>query len=225
MAENKRELRYKKIGFLGEGQYAMVYKADDVLENKIVAIKKIKMSMYDEYNEGVNLSAIREIKALKNITHENIIKLFDVFGTKNNINLVYDYMETDLLKIIEDPHSVLSPSNLKSYMLMSLRGLEFLHYRFILHRDLKPSNLLIDRKGILKLGDLGLARSFGHRRPMTSLVVTRWYRAPELLYGARHYGVGIDTWSMGCILCEMLKRLFLCYSINNRDKSFWSQIN
>uniref|UniRef100_A0A6G3MHH8 Cyclin-dependent kinase 7 (Trinotate prediction) n=1 Tax=Henneguya salminicola TaxID=69463 RepID=A0A6G3MHH8_HENSL len=134
MAENKRELRYKKIGFLGEGQYAMVYKADDVLENKIVAIKKIKMSMYDEYNEGVNLSAIREIKALKNITHENIIKLFDVFGTKNNINLVYDYMETDLLKIIEDPHSVLSPSNLKSYMLMSLRGLEFLHYRFILHR-------------------------------------------------------------------------------------------
>ncbi|KII70979.1 hypothetical protein RF11_10184 [Thelohanellus kitauei] len=106
-------------------------------------------------------------------------------------------------KIIEDPSTSLSFSNVKSYILMTLKGIEYLHQKFILHR---PSNLLINKSGVLKIGDLGLARSYGSHRALTSLVVTRWYRSPELLFGARFYDCAVDVWSLGCILCEMLKR-------------------
>ena len=86
---------------------------------------------------------------------------------------------------------VLAPANIKSYTLQTLRGLEYLHNNWILHRDLKPNNLLVNRKGVLKIGDFGLAKFYGSpNRIYTHMVVTRWYRAPELLFGARKYGVG-----------------------------------
>jgi len=87
-----------------------------------------------------------------------------------------------------------------------LSGLEHCHNRHVLHRDIKGSNLLIDNEGILKIADFGLASFFdpNYRHPMTSRVVTLWYRPPELLLGATDYGVGIDLWSAGCILGELL---------------------
>jgi len=94
---------------------------------------------------------------------------------------------------------------IKRYMQQLLAGLQHCHDRGILHRDIKGSNLLIDRHGVLKIGDFGLANYYGpgRRRPLTSRVVTLWYRAPELLLGSTDYGVGIDLWSAGCLLAEM----------------------
>merc|ERR1712037_286803 len=106
-----------------------------------------------------------------------------------------DFMDTDLEVIIKDQSLVLTPANIKSYTLQTLLGLEYLHQHWILHRDLKPNNLLVDSKGCLKLGDFGLAKYFGSpNRAMTHVVVTRWYRSPELLFGAKSYGVGVDIW-------------------------------
>ncbi|XP_052526237.1 cyclin-dependent kinase 7 isoform X6 [Tympanuchus pallidicinctus] len=117
-------------------------------------------------------------------------------------------METDLEVIIKDTSIVLTQAHIKAYMLMTLQGLEYLHQQWILHRDLKPNNLLLDENGVLKLADFGLAKSFGSpNRVYTHQVVTRWYRSPELLFGARMYGVGVDMWAVGCILAELLLRV------------------
>ncbi|XP_036264738.1 cyclin-dependent kinase 7 isoform X5 [Pipistrellus kuhlii] len=166
-----RAKRYEKLDFLGEGQFATVYKARDKNTNQIVAIKKIKLGHRSEAKDGINRTALREIKLLQELSHPNIIGLLDAFGHKSNISLVFDFMETDL-------------------------------------EDLKPNNLLLDENGVLKLADFGLAKSFGSpNRAYTHQVVTRWYRAPELLFGARMYGVGVDMWAVGCILAELLLRV------------------
>ncbi|KAM6362746.1 cyclin-dependent kinase 7 isoform 6-T6 [Pluvialis apricaria] len=189
-------------------QFATVYKARDKNVNQIVAIKKIKLGHRSEAKDGINRTALREIKLLQELSHPNIIGLIDAFGHKSNISLVFDFMETDLEVIIKDTSIVLTQSHIKAYMLMTLQGLEYLHQHWILHRDLKPNNLLLDENGILKLADFGLAKSFGSpNRVYTHQVVTRWYRAPELLFGARMYGVGVDMWAVGCILAELLLRV------------------
>uniref|UniRef100_A0A8D0DG05 Cyclin-dependent kinase 7 n=1 Tax=Salvator merianae TaxID=96440 RepID=A0A8D0DG05_SALMN len=203
-----RAKRYEKLDFLGEGQFATVYKARDKNTNKIVAIKKIKLGHRSEAKDGINRTALREIKLLPELSHPNIIGLLDAFGHKSNISLVFDFMETDLEVIIKDTSLVLTPAHIKAYMLMTLQGLEYLHDHWILHRDLKPNNLLLDENGVLKLADFGLAKSFGSpNRVYTHQVVTRWYRAPELLFGARMYSVGVDMWAVGCILAELLLRV------------------
>uniref|UniRef100_A0A8D0AEM3 Cyclin-dependent kinase 7 n=1 Tax=Sander lucioperca TaxID=283035 RepID=A0A8D0AEM3_SANLU len=166
-----RTKRYEKLDFLGEGQFATVYKARDKTNDTIVAIKKIKVGHRTEAKDGINRTALREIKLLQELHHPNIIGLLDAFGHKSNISLVFDFMETDL-------------------------------------EDLKPNNLLLDGNGVLKLADFGLAKAFGSpNRVYTHQVVTRWYRSPELLFGARMYGVGVDMWAVGCILAELLLRI------------------
>lgn len=203
-----KSLRYKKIEFLGEGQFATVYKACDVETNTIVAVKKIKIGNKEELKDGINRTALREIKLLRELKHTNVINLMDVFGQKSDISLVFDFMDTDLEVIIKDNNIVLTPANVKSYMLMTLQGLEYLHNNWILHRDLKPNNLLVNSSGVLKIGDFGLAKFFGSpNRVYTHQVVTRWYRCPELLYGARNYAQGVDMWAVGCILAELLLRV------------------
>nr|XP_026652299.1 cyclin-dependent kinase 7 isoform X2 [Zonotrichia albicollis] len=208
MDARARAKRYEKLDFLGEGQFATVFKAKDKTNDRIVAIKKIKLGHRSEAKDGINRTALREIKLLQELSHPNIIGLIDAFGHKSNISLVFDFMETDLEVIIKDTSIVLTQSHIKAYMLMTLQGLEYLHQHWILHRDLKPNNLLLDENGVLKLADFGLAKSFGSpNRVYTHQVVTRWYRAPELLFGARMYGVGVDMWAVGCILAELLLRV------------------
>lgn len=199
--------KYEKICFIGEGQFATVYKARDKETDKEVAIKKIKLGNMQEAQDGVNRTALREIKLLQELHHENVIALLDVYGKDSSISLVFEIMETDLEQILHEKNIWLSFAHIKSYILMTLKGLEYLHNNYILHRDLKPNNLLLDRNNILKIADFGLARSFGSpSRIYSHQVVTRWYRAPELLYGARMYGTGIDIWAVGCILAELFKR-------------------
>jgi len=204
-----RSKRYKKISFLGEGQFATVYKAEDTEnDNMIVAVKKIKLGHRTEAKDGINRTALREIKLLQELSHPNVLALLDIFGHKSSISLVLDHMETDLEIIIKDTSLMLSPAHIKSFTVMTCQGLEYLHDNWILHRDMKPNNLLLDKNGVLKICDFGLAKTFGSpNRQYTHQVVTRWYRCPELLFGARNYGVGIDMWATGCILAELLLRV------------------
>ncbi|CBY14057.1 unnamed protein product [Oikopleura dioica] len=213
--------RYERINFLGEGTFATVYKAKDLLDphGRIVAIKKIKLGDRREARDGINRTALREIKLLQELKHENIIELVDVFGQKSNISLVLDFMETDLADLIRDNNIMITPSHTKAFLIATLRGLEYLHKNFVLHRDLKPDNLLIDIQGVVKLGDFGLAKAFGSpSRELTHQVVTRWYRCPELMFGARQYSTGIDIWSVGCIAAELLRRSALLPGASDLDQ-------
>lgn len=205
--ENKIR-RYEKIEFLGEGQFATVFKARDTETDNIVAVKKIKVGNRIEAQDGINRTALREIKLLQELHHKNLIGLLDVFGHASNVSLVFDFMDTDLEVIIKDSTIILTIANIKSYMIQTLQGLEYLHLNWILHRDLKPNNLLVNASGVLKIGDFGLAKLYGSpNRLNTNHVVTRWYRAPELLFGAKQYGTCIDMWAIGCILAELLLRV------------------
>lgn len=208
MSKTRTKSRYEKIKHLGEGQFANVYKAKDLETNEFVAIKKIKLGSRHEAMDGVNRTALREIKLLQELHHENIIGLLDVIGHKTNIQLVFDFMETDLEHVVKDNSIILMPEHIKNMALQMLLGLEFLHMHWILHRDLKPNNLLMNSEGRIKIADFGLARFFGSpTRHYTHQVVTRWYRSPELIYGARSYGVGVDMWAIGCIIAELLLRV------------------
>lgn len=196
--------RYLKREVLGEGTYGVVFKAVDTKTGNTVAIKKIRLG---KYKEGVNFTALREIKLLKELKDSNIIELIDAFPYKGNLHLVFEFMETDLEAVIRDRNIVLSPADTKSYIQMMLKGLAFCHKKWVLHRDMKPNNLLIGADGQLKLADFGLARIFGSpERNFTHQVFARWYRAPELLFGTKQYGSAVDIWAAGCIFAELLLR-------------------
>nr|CAB3461587.1 unnamed protein product [Digitaria exilis] len=150
--------RYLKGENVGEGTYGVVNKAVDTKTGKIVAIKRIRIG---EHKEGVNFTALREIKLLKELKDPNIIELIDCFPYKKGLHLVFEFMETDLEAVIKDKQFVLSPADVKSYAQMMLKGLAFCHKKWVLHRDMKPNNLLIGADGQLKLADFGLARMFG----------------------------------------------------------------
>ncbi|KAJ9073214.1 TFIIH complex serine/threonine-protein kinase subunit kin28 [Entomophthora muscae] len=156
--------------------------------------------------DGLDMSAIREIRALKELHHPNIIELIEVYMQRDNLNLILEFLDADLEMIIKEQSLVFMPSDIKSWMLMTLRGLAHCHSNWILHRDLKPNNLLLASNGLLKLADFGLAREYGDPQPMSYQVVTRWYRSPELLFGARHYSEGVDMWAVGCIFAELMLR-------------------
>lgn len=196
--------RYLKREVLGEGTYGVVYKAIDTKTGQTVAIKKIRLG---KQKEGVNFTALREIKLLKELKDPNIIELIDTFPHKGNLHLVFKFMETDLEAVIRDRNIFLSPADIKSYLQMTLKGLAYCHKKWVLHRDMKPNNLLIGSNGQLKLADFGLARIFGSPdRRFTHQVFARWYRAPELLFGTKQYGSGVDIWAAACIFAELLLR-------------------
>ena len=194
---------------LGEGTYAVVHlghlRSDPISK---VAIKKIKVLA--DYQDGLSLDAIREVKFLQELSHPNVIALHAVFASKRqNLNLVLEYLPRgDLEMLIKDTAGVsYGAADIKAWMGMLGRGMWFCHAHFVLHRDIKPNNCLIAADGTLKLADFGLARSFADPyRPMTSTVVTRWYRAPELLFQARHYAGAVDVWSVGCVFAELVLR-------------------
>ncbi|XP_027365348.1 probable serine/threonine-protein kinase At1g09600 [Abrus precatorius] len=149
----------------------------------------------------------REIMILQTLDHPNVIKLEGLATSRMqySLYLVFDYMKCDLTRIIYHSGERLTEPQIKCYMRQLLLGLEHCHERGIMHRDIKPSNLLIDKRGVLKIADFGLANSLAIKPegPFTNRVVTLWYRAPELLLGSTHYGYAIDLWSIGCLLAEM----------------------
>ncbi|XP_068318219.1 probable serine/threonine-protein kinase At1g54610 [Pyrus communis] len=196
---------FEKIDKIGSGTYSNVYKAKDVLTGKIVALKKVRFDNLEP--ESVRFMA-REILILQRLDHVNVVKLEGLVTSRMSCSLylVFEYMEHDLAGLAASPEIKFTEPQVKCYMHQLLSGLEHCHNRGVLHRDIKGSNLLIDNGGVLKIADFGLASFFdpNHKHPMTSRVVTLWYRPPELLLGATDYGVGVDLWSAGCILAELL---------------------
>lgn len=196
---------YTKSKKLGEGTYAVVYLGETVATSAAVAIKEIKT---DQFKDGLDMSAVREIKYLQEIQHPNVIQLVDVYSELTSLNLVLEVLPTDLERVLKDKARPISALDVKRWMLQTLRGTHHCHRQGIMHRDLKPNNLLMDPNGVIKLADFGLARSINHPlEKLTSNVVTRWYRAPELLFGARHYTFAIDNWAIGAIFAEMMLRI------------------
>ncbi|XP_024525747.1 extracellular signal-regulated kinase 2 isoform X2 [Selaginella moellendorffii] len=201
--------KYHVCQKLGKGAYGIVWKAFDRKTNDVVALKKI----FDAFQNSTDAQrTFREVMFLQEINdHENVIKLTNVLKAENDrdLYLVFEYMETDLhavirANILEDVH--------KQYIMYQLfKSLKYLHSAGLLHRDIKPSNLLLDSDCRCKLADFGLARSvaqlkddMGQAQVLTDYVATRWYRAPEILLGSTNYTFGVDMWSSGCILGELL---------------------
>ncbi|XP_073158945.1 probable serine/threonine-protein kinase At1g54610 [Henckelia pumila] len=200
----RRADSFEKLDKIGQGTYSNVYRARDLDAGKVVALKKVRFDNLEP--ESVRFMA-REIHILRRLNHPNIVKLEGLVTSRMSCSLylVFEYMEHDLAGLASHPGLKFTEPQVKCYMQQLLRGLDHCHSRGILHRDIKGSNLLIDNNGILKIADFGLASFFDPRQsqPLTSRVVTLWYRPPELLLGATHYGTAVDLWSTGCILAEL----------------------
>lgn len=197
---------FERLNKIDEGTYGVVYRAKDKKTGEIVALKKVKM---EKEREGFPLTSLREINILLSFHHPSIVDVKEVVVGSNldSIFMVMEYMEHDLKGLMETMKQPFSQSEVKCLMLQLLEGIKYLHDNWVLHRDLKTSNLLLNNRGELKICDFGLARQYGSPlKPYTHLVVTLWYRAPELLLGAKQYSTAIDMWSLGCIMAELLSK-------------------
>lgn len=192
---------------IGRGAYGIVCSAVNSETNEEVAIKKIGNAFDNRIDAKRTL---REIKLLRHLDHENIIAIKDIIRPPrrdnfNDVYIVYELMDTDLHQIIRS-NQPLTADHCQYFLYQLLRGLKYIHSANVLHRDLKPSNLLLNANCDLKICDFGLARTTSETDFMTEYVVTRWYRAPELLLNCSEYTAAIDVWSVGCIFMEILKR-------------------
>ncbi|XP_015119065.1 cyclin-dependent kinase 11B isoform X2 [Diachasma alloeum] len=199
---------FQCLNRIEEGTYGVVYRARDKRTEEIVALKRLKM---EKEKEGFPITSLREINTLLKAQHPNIVTVREIVVGSNmdKIFIVMDYVEHDLKSLMEtmkQKKQVFIPGEVKCLMQQLLRAVEHLHDNWILHRDLKTSNLLLSHRGILKVGDFGLAREYGSPlRQYTPVVVTLWYRAPELLLNGKEYSTPIDMWSVGCIFAELVR--------------------
>ncbi|ORX40866.1 cyclin-dependent protein kinase [Kockovaella imperatae] len=185
-------------------------------EGNVFAIKKFKPDKEGDVQTyaGISQSGIREIMLNRELHHRNLVALREVILEDKAIYMVFEYAEHDFLQIIhhhsQTARTPIPGMTLRRLLHQLLAGVHFLHSNFVLHRDLKPANILVTSSGIVKIGDLGLARLW--HKPLASMglfggdkvVVTIWYRAPELILGAKHYTAAVDMWAIGCIYAELL---------------------
>ncbi|XP_067105591.1 mitogen-activated protein kinase 6 [Osmerus mordax] len=214
--------RYMDLKPLGYGGNGLVFSAVDMDCDKRVAVKKIVLTDPQSVKH-----ALREIKIIRRLDHDNIVKVFETLGPSgrrltedlvsltevNSVYIVQEYMETDLCQLLE--RGLLSEGHARLFMYQLLRGLKYIHSANVLHRDLKPSNLFVNTEDlVLKIGDFGLARimdpHYSHKGHLSEGLVTKWYRSPRLLLSPNNYTKAIDMWAAGCIFAEMLtgKTLF-----------------
>ncbi|KAM3179384.1 hypothetical protein ACTXT7_000688 [Hymenolepis weldensis] len=211
---------FETLDQVGEGTYGHVYRARDCLTGEIKALKKVRL---ENEREGFPITAVREIKILRQLHHENIVNLCEIVTDKDNPSdfkkdkgaffLVFDYMDHDLYGLLASGVVHFSELQVASLMKQLMLGINYCHNKNFLHRDIKCSNILINNRGQLKIADFGLARLYfadDKERPYTNKVITLWYRPPELLLGEERYGPAVDIWSCGCILGELftLKPMF-----------------
>ncbi|KRT79925.1 protein kinase [Oryctes borbonicus] len=198
---------FQCLNRIEEGTYGVVYRARDRRTEEIVALKRLKM---EKEKEGFPITSLREINTLLKGQHPNIVTVREIVVGSNmdKIFIVMDYVEHDLKSLMETMRhkkQMFTPGEVKCLLKQLLAAVAHLHDNWILHRDLKTSNLLLSHKGILKVGDFGLAREYGSPlKAYTPVVVTLWYRAPELLLCTKEYSTPIDMWSVGCIFAELL---------------------
>ncbi|VVC41015.1 Hypothetical protein CINCED_3A005943 [Cinara cedri] len=209
--------KYEKLAKIGQGTFGEVFKARDKKNPKrMVAMKKILM---ENEKEGFPITALREIRILQLLKHDNVVHLLEICQTRANqfnryrstFYLVFEFCEHDLAGLLSNTKVKFSLGEIKQVIQQMLNGLYYIHSNKILHRDMKAANVLITKVGTLKLADFGLARAFsaqknGQPNRYTNRVVTLWYRPPELLLGDRNYGPPVDLWGAGCIMAEMWTR-------------------
>jgi cell division cycle 2-like protein len=209
---------FETLNQIEEGSYGWVSRARDITTGSVVAHKKVKM----DYNQdGFPITALREISILQRCRHANIVDLLEVLSGDDpqECVLVMDFLEHDLKTLQEDMSEPFMASEVKTLLRQLVSGVGYLHENFIMHRDLKTSNILLNNRGQLKLADFGMARYIPPANaPLTQLVVTLWYRAPELLLGTRDYGTEVDMWSIGCIFGELLAKEPLLQGKNEVDE-------
>ncbi|KAF8634011.1 hypothetical protein AX15_001184 [Amanita polypyramis BW_CC] len=197
---------YERLNQIEEGSYGVVFRARDKETGEIVALKKLKL---EEEKNGFPITALREINALMSCRHENVVGIREIVvgETLTQVFVVMDFIEHDLKTLLTVMPSPFLQSEIKTLMLQLLSAVAHCHSNWILHRDLKTSNLLMNNRGTIKVADFGLARRYGDPvgvGGMTQLVVTLWYRAPEILLGAKTYTTAVDMWSVGCIFAELI---------------------
>ena len=197
--------KYEVLGIVGEGAYGIVYKCLNKENNKFVAVKKFK----ETQDKLVQKTMKRELAMLQMLHHENIVEFQESFTSKGNFFLVFEYVEKNLLEVLEESPNGLSPKLIRSLVYQMCKAVSYLHKNNMIHRDVKPENLLIDEKLNLKLCDFGFARKVrlnknnNNENTMTDYVATRWYRSPELLLSGGIYGPEVDYWAIGCIMGEL----------------------
>lgn len=210
------DTRYKMIRTVGSGAYGTVISATDSKKDRKVAIKMIPRAFNDEIDAK---RILREIKLMKHFQHDNIVGILDMMPPQanfvedfNDVYIVGELMETDLHRIIYSKQP-LSIDHVQYFVYQILRGMKYIHSANVIHRDLKPSNLLVNANCDLKICDFGLARGIlgdhqqrGEPFVLTEYVVTRWYRAPEIMLACHEYSKPIDVWSIGCIFAELILR-------------------
>ncbi|KIK68112.1 hypothetical protein GYMLUDRAFT_810510 [Collybiopsis luxurians FD-317 M1] len=196
---------YSIVGQVGEGTFGKVYKARNTISNIHVALKRIRM---ESERDGFPVTAMREIKLLQSLRHDNVVRLYEMMVSSGSVYMVFEYMDHDLTGVLSQTQFQFSVAHLKSLCHQMFRGLAYLHHKGVIHRDIKGSNILVNNQGELKLADFGLARFYQKRRraDYTNRVITLWYRPPELLLGATVYGPEVDIWSAGCIMLELFTK-------------------
>ncbi|KAI1723549.1 protein kinase domain-containing protein [Ditylenchus destructor] len=221
---------FECLNHIEEGAYGVVYRAIEKKTDEIVALKRLKM---EKERDGFPITSLREINMLlKCRKHPNIVNVREIVlgGNVDKIYLVMEFVEHDMKTLMESLKSgskKFTPALVKSLMRQLLSGIEFMHCEYVFHRDLKTSNLLLSHSGVVKIGDFGLAREFGSPlKPYTPIVVTLWYRSPELLLGIKEYSTAVDMWSIGCIFAEFmkLKPLFMGKSEIDQLKKIFKEI-
>uniref|UniRef100_A0AAX7TAV1 Cyclin-dependent kinase 4 n=1 Tax=Astatotilapia calliptera TaxID=8154 RepID=A0AAX7TAV1_ASTCA len=216
-------IQYDPVAEIGGGAYGTVYKARDIESGQFVALKSVHVRTDQN---GLPVSTVREVALLKRLEqfdHPNVVRLMDVCATKGanqetKVTLVFEHVDQDLKTYLEkapapglspDPWTVLLITHLnpcsQDLMKQLLCGLAFLHSNRVMHRDLKPENILVTSQGQVKLADFGLARIYSCHMALTPVVVTLWYRPPEVLLQSS-YATPVDIWSTGCIFAEMFRR-------------------
>ncbi|NXJ13150.1 CDKL2 protein, partial [Odontophorus gujanensis] len=194
--------KYQVLGLIGEGSYGVVSRCRNKESGQVVAVKKFLGSVD---NAAVRKIAVREIKLLKQLRHENLVNLLEVYKKKKRWYLVFEFVDHTVLDDLEAFPNGLDYSRVRKYLFQILRGIAFCHSRNIIHRDIKPENILVSQSGVVKLCDFGFARTLAASgEAYTDYVATRWYRAPELLVGDTKYGRAVDVWAIGCLVTEML---------------------
>ncbi|CAJ0928805.1 unnamed protein product, partial [Mesorhabditis belari] len=194
---------YLVLSRIGQGSYGVVLKARNVQTSEIVALKKVNL------RSRSRLDILREFSTLRNCHSKHIVKLIDIFCSQDTLTMVMEFVERNLKTVINDPNRVNSETSARFYFSQLLRGVRHLHQLGIMHRDLKPENVLVSGGDVVKIADFGQACLYfadDLNKEYEEQVATRWYRAPELLFGTRLYTPTVDIWATGCILAEIWNR-------------------
>jgi protein kinase len=206
--------RYEELEVLGNGAFGTVTKARDRQSGEIVAIKKMKQR-YGSFDECLQL---KEVKSLRKIKHQNVVRLLQVFREDEVLHLVFELLGKSLLKSLNE-RGAHSEDEVRSVMSQILTGLAYVHRQGFFHRDLKPDNLLW-QDDILKIADFGLAREIRSRPPFTEYCGTRWYRAPEIILRSEFYNSPVDIWSAGAIMAELFLGRALFQGTSETDQIY-----